>query len=96
MAHRLAPEAETDLEEVWLHIASNSSVETADRFVDALTDRFLLLAAHPYAGRRRDDLLPDIRFFPVGDYVVLYFVEHSEVLITRVVHGSRDLEALFE
>jgi toxin ParE1/3/4 len=96
MAHRLAPEAESDLEEVWLHIASNSSVETADRFVDSLTDRFLLLAAHPYAGRRRDDLVQDIRLFPVGDYVVLYFVVNSDVLITRVVHGSRDLEALFE
>jgi plasmid stabilization system protein ParE len=45
MAHRLAPEAETDLDEVWLHIASNSSVETADRFVDSLTDRFFLTAA---------------------------------------------------
>ena len=96
MAHRLAPEAETDLDEVWFHIASNGSVETADRFVDSLTDRFFLLSAHPFAGRRRDDLLPDIRLFPVGDYVVLYFVEGPDVRITRVVHGSRDLEALFE
>lgn len=96
MAHRLAPEAETDLDEMWFHIASNSSVETADRLVDSLADRFFLLAAHPFAGRRRDDLLPDIRLFPVGDYVVVYFVEGSDVRIARVVHGSRDLEALFE
>lgn len=96
MAHRLAPEAETDLDAMWLHIASNSSVETADRFVDSLTDRFFLLATHPFAGRRRDDLLPDIRLFPVGDYVVLYLVEGPDVLITRVVHGGRDLDALFD
>jgi toxin ParE1/3/4 len=96
MAHRLAPEAETDLDDVWLHIASNSSVETADRFVDSLTDRFFLLSAHPFAGRRRDDLWPEIRLFPAGDYVVLYFVEGSDVRITRVVDGRRDLEALFE
>ena len=96
MAHRLAPEAETDLDEVWFHIAGNSSVDTADRFVDSLTDRFFLLATHPHAGRRRDDLLAGIRLFPVGDYVVLYFVDRSDVLITRVVHGGRDLEALFE
>jgi toxin ParE1/3/4 len=94
MAHRLAPEAEADLDELWYYVASNSSIEVADRLVDSLTTRFFLLARHPRAGRRRDDLWPGMRVFPVGDYVVLYRVEGTDVLIDRVVRGSRDLEAL--
>lgn len=36
MTHRLAPEAETDLDELWHSIAANASVETADPLVDSL------------------------------------------------------------
>ena len=94
MAHRLAPEAEADLHELWFCVASASSVEISDRLVDSLTARFFLLAAHPRAGRQRDDLLSGMRIFPVADYVVLYRVEEDDVLIQRVVRGSRDLEAV--
>ena len=31
MAHRLAPEAESDLDELWHYVASDGSVEIADR-----------------------------------------------------------------
>ena len=53
-----------------------------------------MLGVHPRAGRRRDDFRPGMRAFPVGDYLVLYRVEGEDVLIERVVRGSRDLEAL--
>ena len=49
---------------------------------------------YPRAGRRRDDLRPGIRSFPVGEYVVLYRLDGEDALIQRVVRGSRDLEAL--
>jgi len=96
MAHRLSPEAQADLDERWFYIASNGSVDAADRFVDALTTRFFLLATHTRAGRQRDDLSHGLRMFPVGDYVVLYRVEGDDVVIVRVVRGSRDLEPLFD
>lgn len=94
MGHRLAPEARIDLDELWFYIASNGSPENADRVVDSLTKRFFLLGMHPRAGRRRDDLRPGLRMFPVSDYLVLYRIEAEHVLIQRVVRGSRDLEAL--
>ena len=45
MAHRLAPEAEADVDELWYYVATNTSVDTADRFVESLTTRFFLLDA---------------------------------------------------
>ena len=97
MAHRLAPAAEAGLDDIWYHIAKESqSFEIADRVVDSITDRFLLLANHPHIGRRRDeDLRPGLRSFPAGEYVIIYRVEDDGVLILYVVRGSRDIEALF-
>jgi len=90
MAHRLAPEAEGDLDEVWYYVASNSSVDTADRLVESITSRFFLLAMYPEAGRRRDhDLRPGVRTFPVGEYLIAYRVEAGDVLILRVVQRPR-------
>ena len=97
MAHRVAPQAAADLDGIWYYVAIESgNAEIADRFVDSITERFLLLAGHPYLGRPRDDDLGiGLRSFPVGEYVIVYLVENEDVLILRVVHGRRDLEELF-
>lgn len=97
MAHRLAPQAESDLDEIAYYVfRETESVEIAERLIDSLTSRFTFLGRFPYAGRRRDDLRRGLRGFPVGRYLVVYRVEDDNVLILRVVHGRRDLEALFE
>jgi plasmid stabilization system protein ParE len=36
-----------------------------------------------------------LRSFPVGEYVIIYRVDGGDVLIQRVTHGHRDIEALF-
>jgi len=73
----------------------SSSVETAVRFVESLTTRFYLLARNPYIGRSRDDLRPGLRSFTVSKYVILYRIDDDDVLILRVLRGSRDIESLF-
>jgi toxin ParE1/3/4 len=97
MAHRLAPEAEAELDDIWYYIAKEShSIDVADRVIDSITDRFFLLATYPHVGRRRDeDLRPGLRSFPVGEYVIIYRVEGEDVLILHVIRGSRDIEVLF-
>ncbi len=97
MGHRCTPEADSDLDDIWYYVATKSaSLDAADRFVDSLTDRFFLLATHPNMGRARDeDLRPGLRSFPVGKYVIIYRLQDEDVLILRVVSGSRNIEALF-
>jgi toxin ParE1/3/4 len=97
MGHLRAPQADSDLDDIWYYVASGSgSTEVADRFIDSLTDRFFLLATHPNLGRARDaDLRPGLRTFPVGEYVIIYSVQDENVLILRVLRGSRDLRDLF-
>jgi toxin ParE1/3/4 len=78
-------------------VASKSgSLEIADRFIDSISDRFFLLAGHPNIGRARDkDLRSGLRTFPVGEYIIVYRIQGEDVLILRVLRGSRNLDALF-
>lgn len=96
MGHRLALPAEADLDEAWYYIATTSgSIDLADRLIDSITSRFFLLATQPYMGRQRDDdLRPGVRTFPVGEYVIAYRVEGNDVIILRVLRGTRDIETL--
>ena len=96
MAHRLAPEAADDLDDIWYYVAGQSgSVEVADRLIDAITARFSLLARHPHMGRPRDDdLRPRLRTFAVGSYIIIYRLDGRDVLILRVLWGGRDIPAL--
>jgi plasmid stabilization system protein ParE len=56
MAHRIAPRAEADLDDLWYHVATESgSADVADRLIDSITARFFLLSNHPYVGRVRDE-----------------------------------------
>lgn len=97
MVHRVAPQAAADLDGIWHYVATESgSIEVSNQLTDSITDRFFLLASHPYLGRaREDDFGVGSPSFPVGEYVIVYCVENDDVLILRVAHGRRDLEALF-
>jgi toxin ParE1/3/4 len=97
MAHRVAPCAEADLDDIWLYVAKESgSTEIANRLIDTITDRFYTLACFPYIGRpRAEDFGPGYRSLAVGEYVIVYCVENEDALILRVVHGRRHLDALF-
>ena len=97
MALRRSPEADFDLDDIWYYIVKQCGrLETADRLIDSITSRFFLLASYPYMGRTRDeDLRPGLRSFPAGEYLIIYRIEDEDVVILRVVRGSRNIEALF-
>lgn len=65
--------------------------------VESITERFWLLAQYSYIGRRRDDgLRRGLRSLAADDYLIIHSImENDVVLILHVVHGSRDIVALF-
>jgi toxin ParE1/3/4 len=97
MRLRIAPQAEEDLDSIWFYVATESaSVEVADRLVDSLTSRFLLLSRHPYVGRSREhEFGPGMRSLAVSEYVIVYTIEQDSIQVLRMVHGRRDLESIF-
>jgi toxin ParE1/3/4 len=96
MGHVRTAQADSDLDDIWYYVATKSnSTDIAGRFIDAIIDRFFLLASHPNIGRARDeDLRPGLRSFPVGDYVIIYRIQDEDILILRVLRGSRNIAGL--
>lgn len=92
--YSLDGQAEQDLDEIWLAIAEDHP-DAADRMIDRITDAIILLAGQPLMGRERPELAPNLRSFPVGNYVIFYRPTTDGVGIARVLHGSRDIDALF-
>ena len=45
-------------------------------------------------GPARPDIAKELRYHPVGSYLLLYRVIDRYVEIVRVVHGARDLTRL--
>jgi len=76
-------------------LTPNASVAQADAFIDLIDAKFQNLSRHPDTGRRRDELLDGLRSLPVGRYLIFYLQGDVFLRIVRVLHGARDVEAVF-
>jgi toxin ParE1/3/4 len=97
MRIRLAPQARADLDAIWLYIARESgSQTTATRMVGSITGKFGLFAKFPHIGKSLpSDLRPEIRTFPVNNYVIFYSVKAAEIRVLRIIHANRDAQSVF-
>jgi toxin ParE1/3/4 len=89
----LTAKAEEDLLDIWLYIATENP-DAADHMLDSINVKFQLLAENPELGPARPDIAPELRYFPVGNYLILYRLAPKAIEIVRVVHGMRNLGAL--
>jgi len=80
MSYRLSALAEQDLEEIWSYLAAEASPTTAERLIDAIFDRFEVLAEQARIGRNRPEFGEGVRSFVVDCYGV-YYRHDRELLI---------------
>lgn len=87
----LSPEALNDLDEIWLSIAIDN-ISAAERNEQRLRSAMGLLSEQPGIGHARTDLTDQpVKFWPVGDYLIVYDPAKHPIQIARVLHGFRDL-----
>ncbi len=72
------------------------SEPAADKFANDLTSRLRMIADQPRMGRERDDLASGVRSTVVGRYVVFYRYSDVEMVVLRIIHGSRDIPRVFD
>ncbi len=90
---RFTNSAETDLLEVWLTIAEENLV-AADESLDTIQATVSLLATQPEMGRARPELADELRSFPTRTpYIIFYVADAKGLLIVRVLHHARDIDA---
>ena len=92
---RLTKPALQDIEEIAEHIAQQSGLDKSEKFLDKLESKFAKIVAFPQIGRKRDEILSDIRSIPFDRYLVLYMPIGEDLEILPVVSGYRDLSTLF-
>lgn len=80
--------------EIWAYIAEDSP-KAATAFLQYLESKFVPLLEFPGMGAPRDQIAPGLRAIPYKNYVIYYMSDDDAVTIVRVVHGARDVQALF-
>lgn len=90
-----SPASETDLLELWGYLATHASGVVADEQVRKVERACRVLSEWPHSGRPRDALIPGMRSVAVAPYVVFYRVSDNTIEVVRVLHGRRDIEAIF-
>jgi toxin ParE1/3/4 len=86
--------ARSDLLEILEYIGLDKPGAAVSQ-VEKLEAACSMLARNPYSGTSRDDLLPNLRAFSLGNYVVFFRACADGIEVVRVVHGSRDYRKLF-
>jgi toxin ParE1/3/4 len=98
--YTLSPEARDDLDAIHAYICRDNP-DVADRVLEAALRTFARLAKAPGMGRTRvfkHSELSNLRSFRVEGfpaYLIFYRPVEDGVGIVRVLHGARDLDALF-
>ena len=91
----LSEEAVSDIEDIWIYIASNS-IRNADSFIDQLYNKCVEISELSGIGRKRDELFPGMLSLAYKKYVIFLMRSKDRVEIVRILHGSRDLPKIFE
>jgi toxin ParE1/3/4 len=89
-----SPSARRDLQEILEFIALDKP-GAALRHVERLESACWDLAKNPELRATRNDILPQLRVWSVGNYVIFYRRSDDGIEIIRVVHGARNFNELF-
>ena len=98
--YAIFPKADRDLDEQALYLSQQAGAELGHRFLLAAHETFTLLATQPqigWLGRFKHPDLASVRVFRVSGFakmIVLYRPGKDKIEILRVIHGSRNTQAL--
>ncbi|HTW68307.1 MAG TPA: type II toxin-antitoxin system RelE/ParE family toxin [Acetobacteraceae bacterium] len=91
-----APEALTDLFELYDIIAADAGAARAHNYTDRIVATCRNLVTFPERGTRRDDLRPGLRTTTYRRRVTIaYHITDTQVVIDRILYAGRNLPPLF-
>ena len=86
----LTPEAEKDLEDIWLYSYETWSEHQADRYIEILEDTFVRLSYMPEQARELLDFDPPVRIFPSAKHIIIYRIAGRAIVIIRILGARQD------
>ncbi len=92
------PLAKLDLKEIFLYIANNDSVQSANKLLDALEETCYKLEKYPDRGHIPSELKTtgiksylEIHYKP---YRIIYEIEHNIIYVHSVIDGRRNIQEI--
>jgi toxin ParE1/3/4 len=92
---KISVAAAEDLKDIWAYVAQHNE-NAAGKLIKEITGKFVLLGDNPLAGRGQDKFLVGLRSFVLKNYFIFYIPQEDGIEVLRVLHGSRDIESIFE
>jgi toxin ParE1/3/4 len=87
--------ARLDILEIWHHIAKDN-IENANRVNAEIEAEIEDLRRFPGKGHKRAELRDQsLVFWRIYSYLIAYRYDPQRIKIVRVVHGARNLKAIF-
>ena len=83
---RISPEAERDLESIWLYTLDEWGLEQANRFSDEMFDAMNKLAKWPKSGVACEHIREGYRRSSYGRHAVYYRIEPYGIVVVRNLH----------
>ncbi len=92
----ISPAGRQDLIDIWTEIARDN-LDAAKRLLDRFEAAFRRLAEFPRMGGARPDLIDlPVRFWTLGNYLIIYRAEKSPLEIVRVLNAYRNVGAVLK
>src|SRR4051794_24444768 len=88
-------QAESDLLDLWDYIEQANGEACANTYIHQIERALETLAEQPGIGRSRDDLGEGLYSLPVASHVIFYRLMKGGIEVVRVLHGKRDIDAIF-
>jgi len=92
------PQAKLDIKEIYIYVAVNDSVQSANKLLDALEETCYKLEKYPERGHVPNELRQtgikkylEIHYKP---YRILYEIENNLVYIHSVIDGRRNIQEI--
>ena len=92
------PQAKLDLKEIFIYVAVNDSIQTANKLLDALEETCSKLERIPERGHIPPELRPtgikkylEIHYKP---YRIIYEIEKNIIYIHCVIDGRRNIQEI--
>lgn len=87
-------QARLDVDGIFNFIGPDNS-KAAARWVDYLEEKCWMFADTAGVGRKRDELAPNLRSFPVGKHMIVYRPSENGIEVIRLLRGAMDNPAPF-
>lgn len=86
----ISPIAQDDLKNISQFGIHNWSKSQSSKYLDTLKAHLWTLTEQPKMGVERDELLLNMRSFPVESHVIFYRLKLEQIEIIRILHGRQD------